>query len=102
MHEKGEKDGKVYAKINGAFALIKEQKEGLKKNPSRAKPSQDLLVYSPEAHDQKMWERLPEWLQTMIEARVDDPDVKDEDVDQSAGTDKIDGSKQDFDDDIPF
>lgn len=97
VHEdKGDGSGKVFAKIAGAFQLIKEQKEGLKTNPARGKPSQDLLVYSPESHDQAMWERLPEWMQKLIDERVEE-DVPVENTSQVAGQ-----STEDFSDDIPF
>lgn len=88
--------GKIFAKIANAFPLIKEQLENLKKNPSRAKPSQDLLVYSPAAHDQAMWDRLPEWIQKMIDERVEE-DAPAENQSQAPTT-----PTEDFDDDIPF
>jgi hypothetical protein len=105
VHEKGERDGKVYAKIGGAFALIQLQKDDLKKNPAKAKSSQPLIVYSPEDHDQAMWEALPEWIQKAIDDRVDDPSAVDNLDQTTTGTDKVDGSNQSFDDDldsIPF
>lgn len=97
VHEdKRAEGGKIYAKITNAFPLIKEQLAGLKANPGRAKPSQDLLVYSPASHDQAMWDRLPEWLQKAIDERVKEEQAA-EDVSQAPTK-----GAEDFDDDIPF
>jgi len=100
IHEKGEKDGKVYARIAGAFALVKEQKQALAANPARAKPSSEVLVYSPEAHDSGIYDQLPEWIQKMIDDRVEDPAMtlsERQTADQSPAT-----AAEDFNDDIPF
>jgi hypothetical protein len=100
IHEQGESNGKTYAKIASAFGLVKEQKEALAKDPSRAKPQGDLIVYSPEAHDQAMFDKLPEWMQEVINGRVDDPNTKAaDDFDQTATTSS---TTEDFNDDIPF
>lgn len=99
IHEKGEKDGKTYARIAGAFALVKEQKAALAANPARAKPSSEMLVYSPEAHDSGIYDQLPEWIQKMLEDRVDDPAM----TASERGIDQMPGkATEDFDDDIPF
>ena len=89
--------GKMRAKINGAFSLIQEQKDKLTANPALGKPTgpNGLVAYSPESHDQGVWEKLPEWIQKKIDGRVKAaPQKAAEDVNQS----------QDFDDDldIPF
>ena len=97
VHEKGEKDGKTYAKISGAFALIQLQKDDLKAHPEKAKPSQELIAYSPEQHDQAIWEKLPEWLQKKIDERVEET-VND----VAAGDQTPATSTEDFNDDIPF
>lgn len=98
-HEQSKDGKKVYASISGAFSLIQLQKDELKKNPAKAKPSSPLLVYSPEAHDQKIFEQLPEWLQKMIAERVTEEPA----ADDGAGYDSsADSQAQDFNDDIPF
>lgn len=99
VHEEGDVDGrkKIFARISGAFPLIKEQKEALIKNPARAKPSTELLVYSPEAHDDDIFEKLPEWMQETIEKRVEDPNAATDTQSQVPA-----GKAEDFDDDIPF
>lgn len=97
IHEKSDDGKKTYAKINGAFALIQLQKDDLKAHPEKAKPSQELLAYSPEVHEQAVWERLPAWLQQKIEDRVE---LEPNDIaagDQTAAT-----QAEDFNDDIPF
>lgn len=100
VHEEGEVDGrkKIFARISGAFPLVKEQKEALAKNPARSKPSTDLLVYSPEAHDQDIYDALPEWMQEAIDKRVEDPNATDAASTSQAPT----KNAEDFDDDIPF
>lgn len=101
VHEEGEVDGrkKIFARISGAFPLVKEQKEALAKNPARSKPSTELLVYSPEAHDQAIYDALPEWMQDAIEKRVEDPNAI---TDAHTGSQVPAGKAEDFDDDIPF
>lgn len=98
IHEKGERDGKTYARIAGAFTLVKEQREALSKNPGRAKPSTELLVYSPEDHDPGIYDQLPEWIQKMIDERVEEPGTKDS-VETAS---QVTGNAEDFNDDIPF
>lgn len=95
IHEASGDGKKTYANINGAFGLIREQKESLLKDPSRGKPSGALVVYSVDAHDQEVYDNLPEWQQKLIQGRV--KPKKDEDFSQDTGT-----GAQDFNDDIPF
>lgn len=96
VHEDKRADGgKIYAKITNAFPLVREQMAALKANPARAKPSQDLLVYTPSAHDQAMWDRLPEWMQKAIDDRADRYAPESESQAPATGT-------EDFNDDIPF
>lgn len=104
VHEKSDDNKKTYAKISGAFALIQLQKDELKKNPAKSKPSQPLIVYSPDAHDQKMWEALPEWTQKMIENRVEQSESTTDDGGGYDGTESQAGTTatEDFNDDIPF
>jgi hypothetical protein len=89
VHETGG-NGKTYAQIHNAFALIQLQKDQLKANPDLAQPLGKLTAYTPIEHDQLVFESLPEWLQTKIKGRI--KTMKVEDVSQA----------QDFDDDIPF
>lgn len=97
VHEgKSDGSGKVYANISNAFPLIKEQLAALRLDPDRAQPSQELLVYTPLAHDQKMWERLPEWMQKAIDERVEEAPAA-EDTSQAPTK-----GAEDFSDDIPF
>jgi hypothetical protein len=95
IHEQGN-DGKTRAKIQGAFGLIQEQKDKLRADPrlGQVTSPDGLIVYTPESHDQVMWERLPEWLQKKIDGRVK----------KEAGPDYSQSQvpKDDFDDDIPF
>jgi hypothetical protein len=97
IHEQGEKTGKTYAKIQGAFALIDLQKADLKMHPEKAKPSQELIAYSPESHDQAIWDKLPEWVQKKIDDRVQPKDGYDGTESQAASA-----ATEDFNDDIPF
>jgi hypothetical protein len=103
VHEPSKDGKKTYANISGAFALIDLQKADLKANPAKAKPSQPLLAYSPEAHDQAIWEQLPEWLQKKIESRVDETSAPDDGAGYN-GTESQAGATaaEDFNDDIPF
>lgn len=98
IHEQGEKSGKTYAKISGAFALIQLQKDDLKAHPEKAKPSQTLIAYSPTAHDEAIWDKLPDWVKEKIDGRVE------EDGGGYNGTESQVGSTptEDFSDDIPF
>lgn len=99
IHEQAKTGDKIYARISGAFGLVKEQKEALAKDPSRGKASSPLIVYTPEAHDQAMFDALPEWMQEAIDKRVEDPNKKaSDDFDQTATT----AGQDEFSDDIPF
>lgn len=70
VHEASSDGKKTYANISGAFGIIKEQKDALQANPARGKPSGPLVVYTPEAHDQAVYDALPEWQRKLIEQRV--------------------------------
>lgn len=91
VHEKSDK--KTYAKISGAFPLIKEQKDRLAANPKEAELEGEAIAYSPDHHDQNVFDKLPGWMQEMIEARV---------IPADAATAETANKSQDFDDDIPF
>lgn len=95
IHEQGN-DGKVRAKIQGAFGLIQEQKDRLRADPTLGQVTSPdgLIVYTPEAHDPVVWDKLPEWLQKKIDGRVK----------TAAGPDYVNQSQKqpDYDDDIPF
>lgn len=96
IHEASKDGKKMYANINGAFQLIKEQKESLQTNPGRGKPQGPLVVYTPEAHDQTVYESLPEWQRKLIDGRIKSERTP------GADDDKVSTAKDDFDDDIPF
>jgi len=86
---------KTYANIAGAMGLSNETKAAIKKGERSVKPFNEVVVYSPDEHDDKMWELVPEWLQKRIEERVvDEPQTLDQR--ETAAT------TEDFDDDIPF
>jgi len=96
IHEEG-RDGKTRAKIQGAFGLIQEQKDKLTANPALGKATgpNGLVAYSPDSHDQGVWEKLPEWIQKKIDGRVKKATLAQrqaEDVNQA----------EDFNDDLPF
>jgi hypothetical protein len=82
-----QKGDKVYANVSGAFGLSEEQKVQLKADPSKGVPKGELLVYTPAAHDQAVFEKLPQWLQKKISERIKEP---------------VPAVGQDFDDEIPF
>jgi hypothetical protein len=96
VHEQG-RDGKTRANIAGAFGLIKEQKEKLAANPKLAEVEQPggPIWYSPEDHNQAVYDKLPEWLRKKIDGRVK-PKTEAE-MSQLTGV-----TTGDFDDDIPF
>lgn len=100
VHEPSKDGKKVYANISGAFPLIQMQKDYLKNNPAKGKPSQPLVVYSPSQHDQAIYEALPEWIRTKIDNRVDEPAEDESTVNQDTGSTA--DQSQDFNDDIPF
>lgn len=96
IHEPSADGKKTYANINGAFGIIKEQRDALVANPARGKPSGELLVYSVDAHDQAIYDKLPEWQQKLIDGRVQEKAA-------SAATDQTAAkSAEDYNDDIPF
>lgn len=90
-------NGKPFAEIQGAFGLIDEQKAAITANPSLGKvqAAEGPLAYTPEAHDQAVYEKLPEWIRKKIDARVKKP------VGDLANESQASG-KADFNDDIPF
>ena len=85
-HKKGA-DGKTYANLSGIMGLSKDQKERAKTHQG----SGEILVYTPLAHDEATFQKLPEWLQKRIGERV---------VTETAQA-PDDGAEQ-FDDSIPF
>ena len=87
-----QKGDKTYANISGAFELSEEQKDDIRANPAKAKPSMDLLVYTPDAHNQAAFDRVPKWLQDKIKNRIIEKPI-------AANPGAIEGE---FDDDIPF
>ena len=79
VHETGKDGKKVYANIAAAFPLVQLQRDDIKANPAKYKPSQPVLVYSPDAHDQAIYDQLPEWIRKKIDTRVADPSAKEDD-----------------------
>lgn len=83
------KGNKTYANVTGVMGISREQKERAKS----AKAENDPLVYSVAAHDQKTFEKLPEWLRKSVENRIEneprEPEVATVEHDE-------------FSDDIPF
>jgi len=63
-HKDG-KDGRIYANIAGIFG------PGPGPHPAGAKPQ---IMYDPDRHDVLQYNQLPEWVQKMIDKRVD-PDT---------------------------
>lgn len=88
--------GKPRSKIAGVFALIKEQVEGLQKNPARGKPEGELIVYSPDSPDPAIEAKLPNWIKDKLAARVQEAPANGG-FDQTPAT-----APEEFDDDIPF
>lgn len=99
IHEASGDGKKTYANISGAFGLIKDQKEALAANPDRAKPWGELLVYSVDAHDQAIYDKLPEWQRKLIDVGLSKKDKAEYDQ-TPASTGSV--GKEDFNDDIPF
>jgi hypothetical protein len=85
---------KTYANIAGAMGLSQETKAAIKAGTRTVTPFGEVVVYSPDEHDQKMWELVPEWLQTKIHDRVVEEPV--------AAESQANPTTEDFDDDIPF
>ena|SRR5579875_897876 len=84
-----ESGGKSYANVTGVMGLSKDQLARAK----TARPENECLAYSIEEHDQKVFEKLPNWLKEKIKNRLEAPT---EPVPSTAE------AKEDFDDDIPF
>jgi hypothetical protein len=93
VHEVG-RNGKTYANITSAGSLIKDTLDAIKNGTRKADPQGDVLVYNADEHDQRVYEKLPEFLRKQIDSRVTENDPP-------AGVRTSAGS-QDFDDDIPF
>ncbi|MBS0599498.1 MAG: hypothetical protein JSR92_19750 [Proteobacteria bacterium] len=85
-------DGGVFANINGIMGLSIEQQKELQANPKLKQSENELVVYTPAAHDPDVFSKLPEWIQEKIKARV-----QDDGMDQTPAK-----PAEDFDDDIPF
>lgn len=61
---------KTYANITTALPLMKAQRLAIEAEPKLAISHNELVVYSPDAHDEAVFQKLPEWLRTKINARV--------------------------------
>ncbi len=88
QHEKsGEK---TYANVTGVMGISKDQKERARS----AKAENEILVFSIQDSDEKVFEKLPNWLKEKIQDRV---------MPQTAKTANASvPAEPDFDDDIPF
>lgn len=60
----------------------------------------DAVTYSPSAHDQAAYERLPKWLQEKVTARLANSYAEMDAKEKAAP--KPEAASADFDDDIPF
>lgn len=78
--------------ITLVLGLIKQQREAIEKGEIAKDPVNEIVVYSPDDHDDAMWAKVPEFLKRKINERV----VEKDSVETPPATD------QDFDDDIPF
>jgi hypothetical protein len=92
------KNGKTYANITTALPLSKAQRAALEADRTLATPKNELTVYSPEAHDQVVFDRLPQWLQKKISERVQQNDVAAGDQSPSTATEDFNDSLEN----IPF
>ena len=81
--------------INMVAGLINAQKQLLKEGKISDKPSNRVVVYNPDAHDDTMWELVPEFLKRKIKERITDEEA-------NAAAPAQHSPKDDFDDDIPF
>lgn len=84
-------DGR-YANVTGVMGVSRDQKQRV----ANTKPENEPLAYSLEDHDQKIFVKLPNWLQEKIESRMEEPTEGMPSSAQSSGGD------QEFDDEIPF
>ncbi len=80
--------------ITLVLGLIKQQREAIEKGEIPSKPVNEIVVYSPDDHDDAMWAKVPEFLKRKINERVQEE--KD-----SVETPPAD-DQADFDDPIPF
>lgn len=58
-----ERNGNMYADVSGVMACPKGVATSLK-------PEGDVIEYSPEAHDEATFQRVPQWLREKIEKRI--------------------------------
>ncbi len=79
--------------IGLVLGLIQAQKDLVKSGNISTKPVNEIVVYSPDDHDDAMWAKVPEFLKRKINERV----VEKDSVETAAPA-----ADQDFDDDIPF
>jgi hypothetical protein len=65
------KDGQgVSARITAILGIHKLQREAISLAKLPGQPEGELLVYTPEAHDKAVFEKLPNWIQEKIGQRV--------------------------------
>jgi hypothetical protein len=82
--------GKTYANITGVMGVSKDQKERAK----ATKPENEPLSFSLASPDQRVFEKLPNWIREKIDARLEPEETK--------PTPKAAVADDEFDDDIPF
>jgi hypothetical protein len=90
MVQHTEAGGKTYANVTGVMGTSRDQKERAR----TAKAENEVIVFSIGDSDQKVFDKLPNWLKEKIEDRVKPPTPK------SVGAQVP--ADPDFDDDLPF
>ncbi len=83
--------------IGLVLGLIQAQKDLVKSGKIKTTPVNDIVVYSPDDHDEAMWQKVPEFLKRKINERV----VEEKDSVETAAP----AADQGFDDsldDVPF
>jgi len=83
---KGDGSGSVYANI---IAIM-----GMPKGMPKPKAERPTMLYTPEEHDESVFDQLPEWLRKKIEDRLDEEDVAEPEL--------ATAREADFNDEIPF
>lgn len=81
---------KTYANVTGVMGVSKDQRERAKS----AKAENPLVSFSLSSPDQRVFDKLPNWLKEKIDGRLEEADVK-------PAPQKV-AESDDFDDDIPF
>ena len=90
-HNTSKANGKTYANAERALGLSDDIKAQMKAGTLSGVPEGELVVFSTEAFDQAVYEKLPQFLRTKIDARINAQPVKEQPT-----------NHDDFNDDIPF